>query len=127
MIYINYKLTYKEIQIKLSSGLIENNSTGLVEIIIKKRNEIKNKIIEPSGKFIFRLEGDETIWGKSVNRIYANINVLQLEDISSGGSLDPNFYYTKKQIDDKLKDKLDTSSEMTEDDAMNIIKKYKEI
>lgn len=126
---INYKLIYTYIKIKEKSGLIENNSTGIIQIKIMSvdGSVISEKTIEPHGKMVYSLKDGENIYGKSVNRIYAIINVLSLEDINigEGGSLDPNGYYTKSQVDEKLNDKIDKTAELTEVEAMDIINKYK--
>lgn len=127
---MNYKLMSTFIEISERKGLIENNSTGLVEVLIKRDTdeEVMKKIIEPSGKFIYSLKSDETLMARALNRIYSYINVLKVDNISGGGgngeNVDLSDYYTKFEVDTALDKKIDKASEITKEEALAIIHKY---
>ena len=80
---MNYKLINTHFtKIQERSGLIENNSTGNIEIVItsgdENPREVQPTTICQNGKMIYKLNKNQTIWGISISRIYSMINVLPL-------------------------------------------------
>lgn len=122
---MNYKLVNEKwTKFQERSGLIENNSTGEIEIVITNGEEYpqsKNaKILCSNGKMLFSLKKSQSIYGLSSNRIYGMINILPLEDLDMGGVQD--LEAIKKELDKKV----NISDIMTEEQAEMILNKYKE-
>lgn len=103
---MNYKLIEKFIEIKEKKAVIENNSTGKIEIAIVNNEEVpkeydkSNKVIEVNGKFNYSLEENQKIYGRAYNRQYSMVNVFEYTNDSSSSEFDPSQYYNKTKTDE---------------------------
>lgn len=129
---MNYRLAKTYIVIKERQGIIENNSSGVVQFAtvvkgVDPNNSNNTEVINPSGKYVFRLKENEVLYARVVNRLTAEINVLYIPDDPNDldmTEVNQKIEELKGEIPSKLSE-LDNDMSMSIEDAESIIKKYK--
>lgn len=129
---MNYRLSKTYVEIHEKQGIIENNSNGVVQFSTVNRGEDptkahKSEVINPSGKYVFRLKDNEVLYARVVNRLTADINVLYIPNDPNDldmSEVNKKIEELKNEIPSKLSE-LDNDIAMSIKDAESIINKYK--
>lgn len=107
---MNYKLSKFFVKLNEDKGLIENNSSGVVEVALATsqhppiENSDNNLILKPHGKLTYTCKEGEIAYARAVTHVFSSqINVLEISN-------------TECDLDGKL---------MSEETAQSIINKYK--
>ena len=120
---MNYRLVQDRfLPINETSGIIENEGYGYVEIAITDEEPIidgkENIIIEKNGIASFKATGKQKVYGRSISYIVNDINVSVIE-YDQGGS--PVNAYTKEETD-KLFVKKDGNKVLSDNNFTNEFK-----
>lgn len=129
---MNYRLVKTYIEIHEKQGIIENNSSGVVQFAtvvkgVDPNSSNNTEVINPSGKYVFRLKENEVLYARVVNRLTAEINVLYIPDDPNDvdmSEVNQKIEELKGEIPSKLSE-LDNDMSMSIEDAESIINKYK--